>query len=207
MAIIVTTQGSGVLFNGIALAGKEGWVLSTSGDQSKVTLTNKITGLSGSALTTEVEVDGSTFADYEGLVAALGDTLFVDGGGDGSGVSSVNGLSPDGDGNVELDASDVGADPTGSAATAESNANSYTDDAIDDLNLGSAAQADTGDFATAAQGSLAGTAVQPSDILDVVRSEQEESVGTVITNIISMTQAEYDGLSSPSASTFYVITD
>src|SRR5690606_22917254 len=38
-----------------------------------------------------------------------------------------------------------------------------------------------------------------------VVSEQEESVGTVITNIIMLTQVEYDNLSSPNASTCYII--
>jgi hypothetical protein len=47
-------------------------------------------------------------------------------GGGGGAVDSVNGQT----GVVVLDAGDVGADPAGSAATAESNANSYTDTAI-----------------------------------------------------------------------------
>lgn len=38
-----------------------------------------------------------------------------------------------------------------------------------------------------------------------VVSEQEESVGTVITNMIMLTQVEYDNLSSPNASTCYII--
>lgn len=82
-------------------------------------------------------------------------------------------------------------DPAGSASTAETNANSYTDtevgvamnamarrdqnladlddinDAIQNLGLGTAAMADTSDFATAAQGTLADNAVQPGDLATV----------------------------------------
>lgn len=76
MAIIIEEQGNGILFNG-NLTDKQGWVLSPSSDQTKVVLTNRITGLSGSSAVTEVEVDGSTFADYDALVAALGNVLFV----------------------------------------------------------------------------------------------------------------------------------
>lgn len=80
-------------------------------------------------------------------------------------------------------------------------------DARTALGLGTAATTDSTAYATAAQGALANTAVQPATIADVVRSQQEESVGVVITNIVAMTQAQYDGLTSPSASTYYIITD
>ncbi len=46
---------------------------------------------------------------------------------------------------------------------AEADAKQYTDDEINALNLGSASQADVGDFATAAQGLKADSAVQPTD--------------------------------------------
>lgn len=52
--------------------------------------------------------------------------ISASGGGEGGAVDSVNGQT----GVVVLDASDVGADASGSAATAESNANDYTDSSI-----------------------------------------------------------------------------
>lgn len=61
--------------------------------------------------------------------------------------------------------------------------------------LGTAASANTTDFATAAQGALADTAVQ---------SAQEGGVGILVSNMIQVTQAQYDGL-TPQAGTFYVI--
>lgn len=73
--ITIESEGNGVLFNG-ALTGKEGWILSTSSDRSKVTLTNRVTGLSATGLVTEVDVDGDTFVDYDALVAGLGSVLF-----------------------------------------------------------------------------------------------------------------------------------
>lgn len=90
MAIQIETVSNGVLFNG-ALTDKQGWVLSLSSDQTKVVLTNRITGLSGSSDVTEVEVDGSTFADYDALVAALGSVLFKSSGTGSDGVQSVTG--------------------------------------------------------------------------------------------------------------------
>lgn len=64
------------------------------------------------------------------------------------------------------------------------------DDLTDTPSLGTAAAADTGDFATAAQGAKADTAVQ----------------GDGITDVVAVTQAEYD-LLTPDATTLYVITD
>jgi hypothetical protein len=68
-----------------------------------------------------IAVDGVTITG-EGTPA---DPLVAVGGGGGA-VDSVNGQT----GVVVLDANDVGADPAGSAATAESNANNYTDTQI-----------------------------------------------------------------------------
>lgn len=125
-----------------------------------------------------------------------------------------------------------------------------------DLGLGTAAMADTTDFATSAQGALAETAVQPGDLpatptwstisgkptvvaegatqaaarssigagtsnlslgttsttamagnTPVVKSQQEGGVGTVITNHIALTQAQYDGLATKNASTVYEIIE
>lgn len=54
--------------------------------------------------------------------------------------------------------------------------------------------------------SLIGTAVQPSDISDMVESDTTGITGAdQITNIVSLTQAEYDAI-TPNASTLYVIT-
>jgi hypothetical protein len=64
--------------------------------------------------------------------------------------------------------------------------------------LGTAAAANTGDFATAAQGDLADSAVQ-SDPTGVTGAD-------AITNIISLTQAEYDAIGTPDAATLYVVT-
>lgn len=97
---------------------------------------------------------------------------------------------------------DVLAD-TGSGWAPLTLATVATSGSYDDLTgtptLGTAAAADTGDFATAAQGALADTAVQPAAIADFV-------TGDGITDIVAVTQAEYDGL-TPDATTLYVITD
>lgn len=65
------------------------------------------------------------------------------------------------------------------------------------LGLGSAATEDSSAFATAAQGMLADSAVQPAAITDMVE-------GDGITDIVALTQTEYDGL-TPDATTLYVI--
>lgn len=106
--------------------------------------------------------DGETFT-WNGEEVSLG------GGGGGGDVASVNGKT----GAVVLDYSDVGAasaaqgqladtavQPEALAAVATSGA--YTD-LTETPALGTAAAANTGDFATAAQGAKADTAVQPGD--------------------------------------------
>lgn len=79
--------------------------------------------------------------------------------GDPGVVQSVNGQSV---ANVVLDHTDVGADQAGAAAAAQMAAELHADIAVSNLNqsLGSAAFSDDSDFATAAQGALADTAVQ-----------------------------------------------
>ena len=53
---------------------------------------------------------------------------------------------------------------------------------------------------------LADTATQPADIANMVESDVSSTAGaSAITNIMSLTQAQYDAI-TPDASTFYVIT-
>lgn len=95
--------------------------------------------------------------------------LYGGNGGGGSGaVDSVNGKT----GVVVLDATDVGALPDSTVIPAAQvnsdwNANSGVAQILNKPTLGTAAAAATTDFATAAQGSLADTAVQPGDLATV----------------------------------------
>jgi Cu/Ag efflux protein CusF len=82
--------------------------------------------------------------------------------------------------------------------------------------LGTAAATNSTDYATAAQGTLADTALQPDDIGITVQGYNAGTVisnptgitgADVVTNIVSLTQAEYDAISAPNPSTLYVITD
>jgi hypothetical protein len=63
--------------------------------------------------------------------------------------------------------------------------------------LGTAAATDATDYATAAQGALADSAIQ-SDTTGITGAD-------AITNIVSLTQAEYDAIGTPSAATLYVV--
>ena len=73
--------------------------------------------------------------------------------------------------------------------------------------LGTASAEDVGAFATAAQGALADSAVQPAEIADFVSSNPTGVTGAdTVTNMMSLTQAEYDAIVTPNASTLYVIT-
>src|SRR5690606_36082003 len=56
---------------------------------------------------------------------------------------------------------------------AEANAKQYTDDEISALNLGSAAQANVEDFATAAKGTKADTAIQPGDNMSELNDDTD----------------------------------
>lgn len=194
MAIQIEEQGNGVLFNG-ALTDKQGWVLSPSSDQTKVVLTNRITGLSGSSAVTEVEVDGSTFADYDALVAALGDVLFKGGDSPGPGPEAgVQSVTGDGVDNTDPENPTISYPTPGDIGAAPA---SHTHDASAVI---------SGTLADARIPSLAiskTTGLQAA--LDAkVGSEQESGVGTLISNIIQVTQAQYDGL-TPQAGTFYAI--
>jgi pyruvate/oxaloacetate carboxyltransferase len=74
-------------------------------------------------------------------------------------------------------------------------------------NLAAVKAFDPTDYATAAQGTLADSAVQPADIALMVESDVTGVTGAdAITNVISLTQAEYDAIGTPDAATLYVIT-
>ena len=76
------------------------------------------------------------------------------------------------------------------------------------LGLGTAATTASTAYATAAQGAKADTATQPADIAKMVVSDTTGITGAdAITNMVSLTAAEYAAIGSPSATTFYVITD
>ena len=67
---------------------------------------------------------------------------------------------------------------------------------------------DTISLATAVTDSLAlaDTATQPADIANMVESDPSAVSGAdAITNIMSLTQSEYDAI-TPDAATFYIIT-
>ena len=71
--------------------------------------------------------------------------------------------------------------------------------------LGTAAATAASAYATAAQGTLAGTAVQPAAIAKMVVSDTTGITGAdAIANVVSLTQAEYDAL-TPDADTLYVV--
>ena len=97
-----------------------------------------------------------------------------------------------------------GADATVVTGTAGTDGNLVSWNADGDaVDSGSAPS----DFATAAQGALADTATQPADIANMVESDVTGVTGAdAITNVISLTQAEYDAI-TPDAATLYVITD
>jgi hypothetical protein len=78
--------------------------------------------------------------------------------------------------------------------------------------LGTAAATASTDYATAAQGTLADSATQPGDNVSTLTNDAayvpSDPTGVTgadaITNVISLTQAEYDAI-TPNASTLYVI--
>ena len=82
-----------------------------------------------------------------------------------------------------------------------------TQDVATITGLGTAATTAATAYATAAEGTLASTATQPADIALMVESDVTGVTGAdAVTNIISLTQAEYDGI-TPNSSTLYAITD
>lgn len=98
----------------------------------------------------------------------------------GGAVSSVNGQT----GAVVLDAEDVGAAPT---------VHTHTLSQITDA--GTAAAADAADFATAAQGSLADSAVQPGDLASVATSGAYADLSGTPTLATVATTGAYSDLS------------
>ena len=79
------------------------------------------------------------------------------------------------------------------------------DDLTGKPTLGTAAATDSTDYATAAQGALADSATQPAAIAKMVVSDTTGITGAdAITNMVSLTQAEYDAL-TPDADTLYVV--
>lgn len=125
----------------------------------------------------------------------------------------------DGD-KTKLDGIQANADVTDSANVEAAGA--LMDSEV--TNLAQVKAFDSADYATAAQGALADTATQPGDLATVattgaysdlvgapdlstyVESDPTGVTGAdAITNIMSLTQAEYDAI-TPDSSTFYVIT-
>ena len=83
-----------------------------------------------------------------------------------------------------------------------------TQDVATITGLGTAATTAATAYATAAEGTLASTATQPADIALMVESDVTGVTGAdAVTNIISLTQAEYDAIGTPNAATIYAITD
>lgn len=69
------------------------------------------------------------------------------------------------------------------------------------------------DYATSAQGALADSATQPSDNISTLTNDSnylpsnptEVTGADIVTNIMSLTQDEYDAIETPDASTLYII--
>jgi len=103
---------------------------------------------------------------------------------------------------TKLDGIEAGADVTDTANVTAAGA--LMDSEV--TNLSAVKAFDPTDYATAAQGALADTATQPADIALMVESDVTGVTGAdAITNIMSLTQAEYDAI-TPDAATLYVIT-
>lgn len=241
-SVIVSNTGSLVLNDGSSTVPKGGYTVSTSND--------KVYVKSGSVTWTldfnDTTLDGADYGSAKELASALSD--FSRG---GSGPGPEPGDA-------------VWGGITGTLSD-QTDLNTALGLKANTTDLGTAAAADTEDFATAAQGSKADTALQsfteadptvPAHVKSIqstdiatwngkqnalsvpsqaeveagtattarsitaqrirqgadaaiaasnkVGSAQEGGVGTVITNIIQVTQAQYDGL-TPQAGTFYAI--
>lgn len=114
------------------------------------------------AVTGETEPDSIDVTGGQPFKVIEVDTHIVIGGGSGGSVSTVNGVSPDSSGNVQLDAGDVSADPAGTAAAALSahtaaNLADLADPAAARTNLG------LGNAAIRAVGTTAGTVAAGDD--------------------------------------------
>lgn len=109
--------------------------------------------------------------------------------------------------NISLTNTDVGAAATSHTHNASDiNSGTLADARIPNLN---ASKINAGTFADARIPSLAISKITnlQTELNSKIESVQEESTGTVITNIIAMTQAEYDNLSVKNPSTYYVIVE
>ena len=99
----------------------------------------------------------------------------------------------------------VYSDLTGTPSLATVATSGDYDDLTGKPTLGTAAATAASDYATAAQGALADTAVQPAAIAKMVVSDTTGITGAdAIANVVSLTQAEYDAL-TPDADTLYVV--
>ena len=97
------------------------------------------------------------------------------------------------------------SDLTGAPSLATVATSGDYDDLTGKPTLGTAAATDSTDYATAAQGAKADTAVQPAAIAKMVVSDTTGITGAdAIANVVSLTQAEYDAL-TPDADTLYVV--
>lgn len=109
---------------------------------------------------------------------------------------------------TKLDGIEAGADVTDTANVTAAGA--LMDSEV--TNLAAVKAFDPTDYATAAQGTLADSATQPGDNVSTLTNDAayvpSDPTGVTgadaITNIISLTQAEYDAI-TPNASTLYVI--
>ena len=109
---------------------------------------------------------------------------------------------------TKLNGIEAGADVTDAANVTAAGA--LMDSEV--TNLAAVKAFDPTDYATAAQGSLADTATQPGDNVSTLTNDAayvpSNPTGVTgadaITNMMSLTQAEYDAI-TPNASTFYVI--
>ena len=109
---------------------------------------------------------------------------------------------------TKLDGIEAGADVTDTANVTAAGA--LMDSEV--TNLAAVKAFDPTDYATAAQGTLADSATQPGDNVSTLTNDAayvpSNPTGVTgadaITNIMSLTQAEYDAI-TPNASTLYVI--
>ena len=109
---------------------------------------------------------------------------------------------------TKLNGIEAGADVTDAANVTAAGA--LMDSEV--ANLAAVKAFDPADYATAAQGALADSATQPGDNVSTLTNDAayvpSNPTGVTgadaITNMLSLTQAEYDAI-TPNASTFYVI--
>ena len=109
---------------------------------------------------------------------------------------------------TKLNGIEAGADVTDAANVTAAGA--LMDSEV--ANLAAVKAFDPADYATAAQGALADSATQPGDNVSTLTNDAayvpSNPTGVTgadaITNMMSLTQAEYDAI-TPNASTFYVI--